>query len=368
MVRRAEEHRLALEVRTLLPVAEDTVDHVRRLFALVAAGHESGPGAALPLGPQRLVVALGRLGDDRVRRAEHRRRAAVVALEGEHGGRGEPGGEVEDVAHRRRPEPVDRLGIVTHHRQPPATWPERFHDICLHGIGVLVLVHQHRIEAVADQPPECVIGEHALPEEQQVVVVEHVRRFLAVHILREEALEIVRLALAPRESRLEHVAERLGGVHAAGVDVEARPLLREPSRSGAEVELRTRCVHEVFRVGAVKDRESRREPDRPAVHPQQSRGHRVERASPDRGAGARVRELPAIGCAAQQRLSAPEHLVGGASGEGQEKDASRRRPPGDQVCHAVGECGGLAGPRPGHDEQGAVTVGDRSALRVVEFL
>ena len=76
VVLRAEQHALVLEQRALLAVLEDAVGDPVGLLGLVSAGDELGTPAALPCGPELLVAALGRLGDDRVGRGQDRRAAS----------------------------------------------------------------------------------------------------------------------------------------------------------------------------------------------------------------------------------------------------------------------------------------------------
>ena len=66
------------------------------------------------------------------------------------GGRRELVGKVEDVAHGRGAERIDRLGIVADHRQAAASGLQRQQDRGLQAVGVLVLVDQDVIEAAAD--------------------------------------------------------------------------------------------------------------------------------------------------------------------------------------------------------------------------
>ena len=68
-----------------------------------------------------------------------------------------------------------------------------------------------------------------LPEQQEVVVVEHVLRALALGVGAEDLADAVGLVEAPGVVALQDVAERLAGVDGAGVDPGERLLAREAS-------------------------------------------------------------------------------------------------------------------------------------------
>ena len=123
---RAEEHRLRLQGRAGLPRREDLGADVVGLRGVVADGDELRPRPGAPLGPEVLGEALARLGDDGVGGTEDGLGRAVVLLEGDDmRPRLEVPGEVEDVAHLRRPEAVDRLGVVADDGQAPPVGLQR---------------------------------------------------------------------------------------------------------------------------------------------------------------------------------------------------------------------------------------------------
>ena len=97
--------------------------------------------------------------------------------------------EVEDVAHGRGAEAVDRLRVVAHARDAGAVGTQERDDLGLERVGVLVLVDQHVVEALADALAGLGVREHAVPEQQQVVVVENLLLLLLVGVEREEVLE-----------------------------------------------------------------------------------------------------------------------------------------------------------------------------------
>ena len=184
------------------------------LLVLVSAGDHGGGLAALARGPQLLVVPLGRLRDDPVGGRQDRLRGAVVLLERAHRHVREPRREVEDVADLGRAEAVDRLRVVAHHRHAGAVRSQPGHDPGLDDIGVLVLVDEHLVEAAAHLLARGLVRQQAVPEQQQVVVVQHVALGLAVHVRPEQRVEVVLVFAAVRERALENVLERLARVHA----------------------------------------------------------------------------------------------------------------------------------------------------------
>ncbi len=285
VVLRAEQHALMLEQRALLAVLKDAVGHPVGLLGLVSAGDELGTPAALSCGPEFLVAALGRFGDDRVGRGQDRRTRAVVARERDHAGVGEPRLEVEDVAHGGRPEAVDRLRVVADTRHAAAVGAQERDDLGLQSVGVLELVDEHMVEALAHAGTGLRVCEHAVPEQEQVVVVQYLLRILLVGVEREEGLEVALGVLTPREGDAEHLSERELRVDAARVDVEARRLLREARAAAPQAELGAAKLHQVLGVAAVHDREVGLEADVARVHAEQPRRHRMEGAAPNARAG-----------------------------------------------------------------------------------
>ena len=162
----------------------------------VTSSGRAPPGA---LGPEHLVAALGGLGDDGVGGRQDGRRGAVVAREGEHLGAREALLEVEDVAHRGGAEAVDGLGVVAHAGDAAAAGAQQRDDLGLQGVGVLVFVDQHVVEALAHARSGERVGQQRAPEQQQVVVVEHLLLFFCVGVAGEEPAEALFGRLAPGE-------------------------------------------------------------------------------------------------------------------------------------------------------------------------
>ena len=82
----------------------------------------------------------------------------------------------------------------------------RLQDVGLQGVGVLVLVDEHVVEAVADPGAAGGVDEQAAPEQQQVVVVEHAAappwRPCSAAKSWADPLGVLQ---APRERRVQHL-------------------------------------------------------------------------------------------------------------------------------------------------------------------
>lgn len=111
-------------------------------------------------------------------------------------------------------------------------------------------------------------------------------------------------------------------------------------------------------LGGVEEAEAGIESDDVAVAVEEALGHGVERATHHARGKCRFGQVAGPG----------EHLRRRSPGEGQQTDALRLHPPGQQVGHPGGQGGRLACPRSGKEEQGRVAVLDRSALLAVEVV
>ena len=246
---------------------------------------------------------------------------------------------------------------------PVPSGPQQADDVGLQRVGVLVLVHQHVVEALAHAGAAGRVGEQAAPEEQQVVVVQHLLLLLGVRVGGEELRQALLRRQAPGEGGVQHLVQRQLRVDAAGVDVEAGGLLREPRAAAAEAEARAGDVHEVLRVAAVHDREVRLHADVARVDAEQAGGDGVEGAAPDALGGA----AGLVAARREHRLDPAQHLGGGAAREREQQDAPRVRAALDEVGDAVHERRRLAGAGAGDDEQRPVAVLGGGELLGVEL-
>ena len=115
--------------------------------------------------------------------------------------------EVEDVAHGRGAERIDRLRVVADDGEAAPVALQRQQDRGLQPVGVLVFVDQHVIEAAADVLGDGRVGNHLRPVEQQVVVIEHVLALLGFDVGGEQLPQFLRPRRAPLEGRLQHVVD-----------------------------------------------------------------------------------------------------------------------------------------------------------------
>ena len=194
-------------------------------------------------------------------------------------------GEVEDVAHGRGAERIDRLRVVADHGEAAPVGLERQQDRRLQPVGVLIFVDQDMIEARADLGGELALGQHVREIEQQVVVIEHVLALLRLDVSGEQLLQLGRPVGAPRKRPAQHLLERRLAVHRARIDRQARALGRETVLGARQIELVAHQVHQVGRVLAVVDGERAVEPDALGIFAQQPRADGVERAGPGEPGG-----------------------------------------------------------------------------------
>ena len=354
----AEQHGLLSQRRPALAVLEDLPADGVGLVALVEAGEQPGAHAALALGPQHLLVPLRRERDHRVRRIEDRPGGAVVAFELDDRGPGEPFGELEDVAHGRRSERVDRLRVVADHHEPLTRGTERGEDVCLERVRVLVLVDEDVVERRRDRGPGGRVAAERAPEQEEVVVVERVLRTLAFGVDLEDRADLVDLLGAPRVLGLEDVGELDLGVHRPRVDVGERLLAREAPFALAESELAADQVHEVGRVRPVEHGEARRQAERASVESQEPVRRGVERAAPHT-------PEPSL---AGQALGPREHLARGPAREREQQDALGWHAAVDQPGHPARERPRLARSGTRHHQERAAEMLDRRALLRVQGL
>ena len=114
----AKEHRLAFKQSARLAVREHTGRNEAGLIGVVGDGDEQRKRARRPVGPKGLGEALGRERDDGVGGRKDGAARAVVALERHHERRRIEGArKIENVAHGRGAERIDRLRVVADDRK-----------------------------------------------------------------------------------------------------------------------------------------------------------------------------------------------------------------------------------------------------------
>ena len=359
-MRGAEQHGLLLQGGADLAVFQNLLDDVARLVGLVANGDELRPLGRLAFGPEVLGEALRCEIDDAVGSRQDRLGRAIVAVERDDlGRRAELAGEIEDVAHGRGAEGIDRLGVVADDGQAAAARLQRQQDRGLKAIGVLIFVDQDMIEAAADIVGKQRIADGLRPVEQQVVVIENVLRLLGLDIGGEQLAQLRAPAGAPREEAAEHLVERQFGIDGAGVDRKAGALGREPAFRLGEAELVPDEVHQVGAVLAVMDGEGGIEPDLLGIVAQQPRADAVKGAGP----GQRIGHDAGIGAEhlRADALDAAGHFGCRPARKGHQQDAARIGAVDDQMADAMRKRIGLARAGAGNDQQRAANpaVGNR---------
>ncbi|SQH17216.1 Uncharacterised protein [Bordetella parapertussis] len=307
----AKQRRLRLERGPALALRQHLVGHPARLAGFVADAHQLGALRRGAIGPQRFGVAFGGQPDDRVGRIQDGLGGAVIALQRDHlGAAGKLLREIEDVAHARGAERIDRLRVVAHHGQAAAVGLHGQQDGGLQAVGVLVLVDQDMVEARADIGGQPRVAHHLGPVQQQVVVIEHVLLLLGQHIGLEQALELGLPGFAPRERLAQHLGQRRLAVDHARINGQAGALEREAVVGGRQPQLVAHDAHQLLGVAAIVHGKGLRQADARRAIAQQPRAHAVERAGPRQ----RRRRVPGAQAhhALQHAAHAPFHFLRGA--------------------------------------------------------
>ena len=111
VVRGAKQYGLRFEREPRLAALQNPLDHVARLVGFVAHADDFGPLGGFALRPQVFGEAFFGKTDHGIRRREDRLRRAIILLQRHDlGPRREVTRKVEDIAHRRGAERIDRLG------------------------------------------------------------------------------------------------------------------------------------------------------------------------------------------------------------------------------------------------------------------
>jgi hypothetical protein len=253
---------------------------------------------------------------------------------------------------------VDRLRVVAHDGEVPVPRRDEVDDLGLQRVGVLVLVDEHVLELVGDDPGDrLVLGHQPPPVDEQVVVVHRVAGALALLVEAVDALDLRRDGLEVRVRGGDDVGDGSVGVVGETDDVAHHRWFREAARARVDGGLVDASVDEVGGVLGVEDREVGGVAERLRVPAQKPVAHRVERPAPH-----------APHFRPDQPLHAPHHLARRAVGEGDEEDPrsrdARLDEPGDPVRHRAR----LARAGAGDDELRAVARSDHAVLFVVEGL
>ena len=228
--------------------------------------------------------------------------------------------------------------------------PEQDHQLVLRKVRVLVLVHEHVLEAFRIVLEHVVMfAEHPHRANQQVVEVHRVRR--------DEAPLVLGISLSdpPLVDCSGALAERRGvdQVRLGRADDTEDSARRESPL--VDVEVVEDVPHEPAAVAVVVDREAGPIADPLYVAAQHSDARGVERGHPH-----------PLGIGADEFHDAAAHLVRGLVGEGDGEDAPRRHTRNDEASNAASQHASLAGAGAGHHDKRAAVVQDRFALGRVQ--
>jgi len=356
VVPRAEQDRLFLQTDALVELLEDPLAHQPRLLGLIHAVIQHRPALGRPRGPQALGVSLPGLLHDCVREVQDRLDAPVVLFQCNNPRAGESLREIENVADGRRPEGVDRLGIVADDGDVLVSPPHARQDVRLDDVGVLVLVDQDVIEAPAHGVAHARCLAQQLPVQQQVVVIHHVVGPLAVDVAIEDLHEQFLGIGAPVEVPLEHVFQLVLRVDHPRVNGHECVLVGEPLDLLRDADFVADQAHHVRGVALVHDGESVWQPHGPAVDPQQAVGDGVKRPAPH----------PARNLQPGHVIGPRDHLRGRPPGEGQQQDALGRDASVQQLSNSRGQGAGFARARAGDNQQRPIPVSRRLTLLIVQ--
>ena len=193
------------------------------------------------------------------------------------------------------------------------------------------------------------LAQHLDPEQQQVVIVEHILRVLCLHIGIKQASQLVFPFAAPWKCLCQNRGERHLGVHRAGIDREARRFRREAALELREPQVMAHQVHQVGGIFAIVNSEARLESDHLRVFAQQPRANAMERACP--GEGGSVGAGPCSDCARNNAVDAADHLGRRAPRKRQKENSSGIGALDHKMCDPVRERIGLARTRARNDKQ-----------------
>ena len=182
VMRGAEQNRLLPQIDPSFAMFENLPHNVRRLLVFILATHQPR-AAAVARAPQILGESLAGSGDDSVGRLQNRPRAAIVLFELDDRRAGKLRGKSR-ILRTVAAKGVDRLRVIADDRQPCAARSQQRENLRLQAVRVLVFVHQHAVETAANLVGHFRLREEAMPEQQQVVVVQHAGGFLAINVAR----------------------------------------------------------------------------------------------------------------------------------------------------------------------------------------
>ncbi len=322
------------------------------LGVLVAQRRDADRLAVAVIGPQALLEHVGVVGDHRVGGLQNATGGAVVLLQLDHFQVRPVFLQLGQVFRPRTAPGVDRLVVVAHHREAPLRVGEHAHQFVLGAVGVLVLVHQQVLNAMAPFLQNArLLAEQLRRHQDQVVEVHRVagaQHAVVALIGHGGAQGVVAVG----------VADRLLGQDQFVLPVGDALLHRVHRR---QVFLRFALTQDflenLLAVGLVENGEAAPQAAGRQFLLENAQAQVVEGGDDQPPGGA------AFGEALHPLLHFPRRLVG----EGDRGDAAGGHAfLGDQPGDFAGDHAGLARTRPREHQQGAVGVEHRFLLAGVE--
>ena len=356
-VRGTKEHGDLAQRRPFLVQLEHAIDDKFGLLLLVTRPDEPGHLPTGAVRPEILREPLLGAADQRVRNIEDRLCRAIVLLECHQPRARELPRKIEDVVNVGATERVDALRVVSDDRDVLVRSTHAAENPRLHEIRILVLIDEDVVVERRDTIGERRgMLEHQRPKDEQIIIIDEVALDLAARVLGKNAQDVVGKVGKLRQLAAENVLDRNLGVDVARVDVVQRLLLRESLFLLAITEIGAGDTDAIDGIGLIHDREIAWQTRRLSEH--------SEQAIPGAVKGAAVHVAAQR---ADESLGAREHLVRGAPGEGQKKNALRLHAALEQVRHPIDERPRLARSRAGDDEQRAVAIHRRRSLLGIEL-
>ena len=183
-------------------LAADVVHHILRLIVGGVKLAELNGLSFSIFRPKGLVLPPFIVADHAICRLKDGLRGAVVLLQLDHPGVWKYFLEVQDILDVGSPELVDGLVVVPHHAQVPVLARQQPHQLKLHCVGVLVLIHHDIAEPLLVVVQHLLLGLEQLHRLQQQIV--KIQGVVGPQLPLILAVDFCHLLPAKISSRLKH--------------------------------------------------------------------------------------------------------------------------------------------------------------------